>query len=367
MLTIAILLSLFTSCEKEKEPNLMEVTTVKYTMPEETAQHEGTWLQWPHNDLYGPYYQDDVEPTWIAMTKALLTSEKVHIIVKNEAHKNHVISVLTTAALPLTNIDFFLFETNDVWVRDNGPVFVFDQSNKLTILDWGFNGWGGDVAYKKCDVIPNSVSSQIDIPRIDLSDCVMEGGAIEHDGNGTMMATRSSVTHESRNPNLTESEIEKYLTAYLGITKFIWFDGVYGNDITDMHIDGFMKFANESTILTMNRADLDYWMLTNDEINTLYNATNTKGEPYEFVYVPLTKNNVKTTRGEVLKMKGSYANYYIANTVVLVPTYKDENDAEALRIIQGIYPNRTVVGIDVRNLYEYGGMIHCVTQQQPKE
>lgn len=359
------LLSLLTSCQKENSKDPDQETTISYTMPEEGALHEGTWLQWPHNNLYGQYYRDDIEPTWIAMTKALQSGEKVHIIVYNETEKKHVIDVLTASNVSLINIDFFVYQTNDVWVRDNGPVFVTDNNNKLTILDWGFNGWGGDVVYSKCDIIPKNISNDIGITRVDLSAMVLEGGAIEHDGNGTMMATRSSVTHKSRNPLLTEAEIENYLSKYLGIKKFIWFEGVYGQDITDMHIDGFMKFANETTILTLSREDLDYWMLSSDEINTLLNATNTKGEPYKYVYVPLTKNNVVTTRGKKLDYKGSYANYYIANTVVLVPTYNDENDKVALGIIQNLYPNRTVVGVDVRNLYEYGGMIHCVTQQQP--
>jgi hypothetical protein len=205
----------------------------------------------------------------------------------------------------------------------------------------------------------------IGIPRIDLNGMVLEGGAIEHDGNGTMMATRSSVTHSSRNPSLTEAQIEDTLTTYMGITKFIWLDGVYGQDITDMHIDGYVKFANDSTIVTMDSTDLDYWYVSGPEIDIIYNATNTSGDSYNIVIVPLTQNDVLTTIGTNLGYKGSYCNYYIANDVVLVPTYNDPNDASALAIIQGIYPNRTVIGIDVRNLYEYGGMIHCITQQQP--
>ena len=336
-----------------------------YIMPEETAEHEGTWLQWPHNYLYGPYYRDDVEPTWIAMTNALQSGEKVHIIAYDEIEKTHIISVLTDSSIPLDNIDFFIHETDDVWIRDNGPVFVYDQNNDLTILDWGFNGWGGDTPYSKCDVIPQSVSDDLNLPRIDLSVMVLEGGAIEHDGKGTMMATRSSITHASRNPNLSETQIENYLTTNMGITKFIWLDGVYGQEITDMHIDGVMKFANENTIVTMNNTDLLYWGLLQTDIDILYAATDINNEAYNFIYIPLTQNNVSTTYGTNLSYKGSYANYYSANTVVLVPTYNDVNDAVAISIIEGIYPNKTVLGIDVRNIYEYGGMIHCITQQQP--
>ncbi len=345
------------------QPTLAQ--TILYTMPEETEEHEGTWLQWPHNHLYGPYYRDDVEPTWIAMTNALQSREKVHIIAYDAAEQSHIISVLTSAAVPLGNVDFFVHETDDVWIRDNGPMFVYDQNDELIILDWGFNGWGGDTPYSLCDVIPQGVSMDLSLPRVDLGAMVLEGGAIEHDGNGTMMATRSSVTHSSRNPSLTETQIEEYITTNTGITKFIWLDGLYGSEITDMHIDGFVKFANDSTIVTMNNADLLYWEVTQSDIDLLYGATDINAVPYNFVYIPLTQNDVVTAYGTNLGYKGSYVNYYIANTVVLVPTYEDPNDAVAMAIIQGLYPGRAVVGIDVRNLYEYGGMVHCVTQQQP--
>lgn len=145
----------------------------------------------------------------------------------------------------------------------------------------------------------------------------------------------------------------------------IWLEGVTGLDITDMHIDGFMKFINSSTMLTMEKDDLLDMGLSEKDANTLYAATNAKGEQYKKVYVPATKNNVKTAYGKQLDYKGSYVNYYVANGVVLVPNYGDVNDEVANKIIQKQYPDRKVIGIDVRNLYENGGMVHCVTQQQP--
>ena len=333
-----------------------------YYIPGEDFQHEGTWLQWPHNDLYGPYYQSDVEATWVSMTKALQSSEKVHIIAKDTLHQQYIIRMLSNAE----NIDFHIHPTNDVWVRDNGPFFVYNQQDSLHILDWKFNGWGGDVPYAKCDRIPTLISAAIQVPKIDI-EMVLEGGAVEHDGRGTAMLTKSSTTHTNRNPNITEEQIEGYLKKYLGFKKVIWLDGVAGKDITDMHIDGFVKFANDSTLVTMSRDDLRYWLLTKKEIDTIYHATNLKGEKYQLIQLPLTKRVVKTTHGKKLKVKGSYCNYYIANTTVLVPIYNDPNDKVALEIIQALYPNRKVIGINVQNLYEYGGMIHCITQQQPIE
>ena len=337
----------------------------QYVMPEETVEHEGTWLQWPHHHTYGMFYRNSLDDTWVEMTSSLISSEKLHIVAYNATERDRIITLLNNASVPLANIDFYIHENDDVWVRDNGPMFVYDTNNDLTILDWGFNGWGNDAPYSKCDVIPTSLSNDLTLPVVDLSAMVLEGGAIEHDGNGTMMATRSSVTHSSRNPGLTENQIENYLTTNMGISNFIWLDGVYGSEITDMHIDGFVKFANDSTIVTFNNSDLQYWELSQQDIDTLLNAKNNNGVAYNFVIVPLTQNNVTTAYGNQLDYKGSYCNYYIANSVVLVPNYNDPNDAVANSIIQGLYPNRTVVGIDVRNLYENGGMIHCVTQQQP--
>lgn len=338
---------------------------ILYNAPAETAPHEGTWLQWPHNNLYGPWYQDDVEPTWIAMTNALQSGEKVHIVAYDADELAHIQEVLSNADVPLTNVDFFIFPTDDVWVRDNGPMFVYDTNNNLTVLDWGFNGWGHDTPYTLCDAVPPLVGNALNLPIVDLSAMVLEGGAIVHDGDGTMMATRSSIVHASRNPLLSEIEIEDYLTTYMGIEHFIWLDGVYGLEITDMHIDGFAKFVDSSTMVTMEENDLAYWEVPQNDINTLYSATNQSGVPYTYVYLPLTENDVVTTFGWNLGYKGSYVNYYVGNSVVVVPTYNDPNDAVAIDILQGVYPNRTVVGIDVRNIYEYGGMIHCFTQQQP--
>lgn len=337
----------------------------QFVMPEETIEHEGTWLQWPHQYTYGIFYRNSLDNTWVEMTSALVNSEKVHIVAYNTTEKNRIIALLNNATVSMINIDFFIHENDDVWVRDNGPMFVYDINNDLTILDWGFNGWGNDAPYSKCDVIPTSLANDLDLPVVDLSPMVLEGGAIENDGNGTMIATRSSITHSSRNPGLTESQIENYLSTNMGISNFIWLNGVYGSEITDMHIDGFVKFANDSTIVTFNNSDLQYWELSQQDIDTLLNAKNINGVAYNFVIVPLTQNNVTTAYGNQLDYKGSYCNYYIANSIVLVPNYNDPNDAVANSIIQGLYPSRTVIGIDVRNLYENGGMIHCVTQQQP--
>ena len=346
---------------------VLNAQTIQYTMPGEGMQHEGTWLQWPHNFTYPPWHQDDNEPAFIEMVAALETGENVHIIVYDVNEQTHVQQALTTASIPLTNIDFYIHQNDDYWVRDNGPIFVYDANNDLTILDFGFNGWGGDAPFVLDDLIPTLLASDLSLPIIDLSAFVFEGGSIEIDGNGSVLLTRSSITAADRNPNLTESQIEDYMTTYLGLTNFIWLDGQFGGnlDITDMHIDGFAKFADANTIITMSNTDLTYWGLSNQDITTLNAAADVNGTPYSFINLPLTQNDVTTSWGGNVQFKGSYVNYYVANYAVLVPIYNDPNDVLALSIIQTAYPSKTVIGIDCSNMFYEGGMVHCVTQQQP--
>lgn len=343
-------------------------TEILYTMPAESSPHEGTWLQWPHKYQYGETYRNRLEPTWVAMTGEIVSGERVHIIAYNQEVKERVISQLTKASIALDKVDFYLFKTNDVWVRDNGPIYVRDKSGTLTIEGWGFNGWGDKMAFNYDEQIPQQVATAQKMPFVELNKkMILEGGAVELDGKGSLMATRSSILNSNRNPGMTQQQAEGLLKAYLGATHFIWLDGVAGLDITDMHIDGFARFGENNTIVTMSRNDLYYWELTEDDINTLYNAKNINGGAYAYVTLPLTQNNVVTTFGKDLGYKGSYVNYYISNDKVLVPNYNDSNDSKANAIIQTLYPDRKVAGIDVRNLYENGGMVHCVTQQQPKE
>ncbi len=371
---LLLIVSFFSSCKKEQVPDPSQVQ-VLYTMQEETMPHEGTWLQWPHQYQFGIQYRNELDPTWVAMTAALVTGENVHIIAYDQNEKDRITALLNNAAVPLTNVDFSIYPTDDVWVRDNGPIFVKDTNGNIAIQDWGFNGWGQKtdffsgqpLQYANCDAVPSQIADDRAITLIDLnSTMINEGGSVVMDGNGTLMACKSSILNSNRNPGMTQEEAEAIFKENLGATHFIWLDGQAGLDITDQHIDGFAVFGNDSTIVTMDQVDLrDYDVLQTD-IDKLYAASNKDGVPYNLVFVPLTQNNVRKTDGTNLGYKGSYINYIVSNDKVLVPNYNDPNDANANAIIQTIYPNRTVVGIDVRNLYESGGMVHCVTQQQPQ-
>lgn len=369
-------LMLLTSCETEEidtqnstnvDSNNRTATDILYTMPDEADQHEGTWLQWPHHYQYGTTYRKRLDATWVVMTKALVSGEKVHIVAYNSTEKDRIQKLLVTAGVPLQNVEFKIYATDDVWVRDNGPIYVKDKNGQLLIEDWGFNGWGKKAYYQNCNVIPSKIGKDQNQKVIDLNSLMTnEGGAVEMDGNGTFIATKSAILNKNRNPNMTQAQAEANFTKYLGVTNFIWLDGVAGLEITDMHIDGFVKFANKNTLITMSEDDLLNWEVPAKDIDKIYVAKNKDGVAYNIVNLPLTQKNVVTEYGKNLGYQGSYVNYYIANKSILVPNYNDPNDVIANQIIQKLYPNRKVIGIDVRNLYANGGMVHCVTQQQPK-
>ncbi|MBN2651137.1 MAG: agmatine deiminase family protein [Spirochaetales bacterium] len=333
----------------------------EYFFPAEDLEHEGTWLQWPHDRTYGEGNRDELEPIWVAMTEALSTGEDVYIIAYDEMEKSHILSVLGSSSTDMSRVHIMVAKTDDTWVRDNGPLFVFDKDGKMYIQNWKFNGWGKKCPFLNDDKIPSLAGDFLDLPVIDVG-MVLEGGSFETDGKGTCIATRSSITNSNRNPLLGLKGVERYLSKYLGFSNFIWLDGVVGADITDFHIDGFVKFLDEKTIITMSEDDLATgWGVPDKDIDRLFAAKNSDGRNYDFVFLPLTSINV-----DGLDYQGSYLNFYIGNSVVLVPNYGDVNDDVANGIISRLYPGRQVVGIDVRALYKYGGMIHCVTQQQPK-
>jgi agmatine deiminase len=331
----------------------------KYIMPPEEAPHEGTWLQWPHNYGYDRKHIQRYEATFIHMTRVLSQGENVHIIAYNREEKRRIKTILKNIAdVDMDRISFLIGKTDDVWIRDNGPIFVRDveEPQQLFVQNWIFSGWGQKAEYNLCNQIPKLVGTHLTLPVVDVG-MVNEGGSIELDGRGTLMAKKSSILNNNRNPGWTLEDAEAYFRYYLGVTNFIWLDGGKGQDITDDHIDGTARFVhNGSTIVTFYPYDSS----SRKEYNILKNATDVDGKNYSIVHLPLTSRKLRRLRDW-----GTYINFYVANEVVLVPKYGDKNDRSAQEIIQKLYPERRVVGVDVLELAWDGGMIHCVTQQQP--
>ncbi|MFU0841802.1 MAG: Agmatine deiminase [Burkholderia sp.] len=343
-----------------ENPNMPEA---QYFFPDESLPHEGTWLIWPHARTYGAKYAAAIEPIWVQMTLALHTGERVHIIARDEALRARVTKLLSEKGADLSKIDFLVAPSDDVWARDTGPMFVFDKANRLYIADFAFDGWGRKTPFANDDRIPRAVSKAIGVPRLDIPGFVLEGGAVELSPDGTLLATKSAVISKARNPGMPQAEAEAYLRRYLGAKRFIWLEGVTGEDITDAHIDGFARFYDADTLLTVPESDFFelYEHADPKDYEKLTAATNAAGKRYRIVEVPLTARNVKG-----LGYKGSYLNFYVGTKAVLLPVYGDRNDKKAEAILQGLYPGRRIVPINVAALYKNGGMLHCVTQQQPR-
>jgi len=312
-------------------------------------------------------YREQVEGIWIQMTKELHIGENVHIIVDNEDEKKHVVEKLSEEKIDLNKIDFLVKRIDDVWVRDNGPIFVWDDQGKPVITDWNFNGWGGRMPHEFDTQASAYISEYTNIPRIAVQGVRLEGGGIEVDGRGSFLAAKTSIINDNRNPGISQAEIEEAIAKHFGVSNFVWITGLSGDDpggeMTDFHIDGAARFSDSNTILyeADPYGESEPYMLATYEkhYNELRNARDIDGNPFKLIPVPLTRYNVSG-----LDYQGSYLNYYIGNEVVLVPTYGDENDTLGMQIIEGQFPGRRVAGIDVCPLYPYGGMIHCVTQQQ---
>ena len=366
MKIFAVLLSLFllTGCSEAGLSSGGDAgEKTQFYFPSEDKGHEGTWLNWPHHYTYGLEYRQELEPIWIQMADSLHEGENIHIIAYNEKEQERIASLLREAGLNMDKVDFTIAKTDDVWSRDTGPMFVMNAEGKAFIADFAFDGWGGKTPCKHDDAVPQAVATAKNFPILSIPDFVLEGGSVELDGSGTAMICKSSVVSKNRNSGKSIAEAEAYLMKYLGAANFIWLEGVLDEDITDAHIDGIARFYDDKTLLTVSEDDFLqlYEGIQVRDYKTLLTAVNVKGEPYKVLELPMTAKNV-----EGLDYKGSYLNYYVGNKVVLLPVYADENDTIAVDILSRLYQNKEIIPINVTPLYQYGGMLHCVTQQQPQ-
>jgi agmatine deiminase len=333
-----------------------------YRMPAEWEKHDAIWLSWPHDPTTFPACVCKVEETYVQIIKEIHTSENVNLFVKDEAMKQKATSMLQKAGVDFGKIRFFMFDYADVWFRDYGPTFIINNKRELAMVNWIFNTWGDkyDELLKDKD-IPQVINKQMQLtcfkPQI-----VLEGGSIDVNGKGTLLTTEQCLLNRNRNPDLTREDIEKYLKDHLGITHFIWLkNGICGDD-TDGHIDDLARFVNPNTIVCAyedDQSDINYEALKgNYEI--LRQSKDQDGNPISVIKLPMPGNV-----GTECRLPASYTNFYIGNTKVLVPIFNHKNDKEALEILQKVFPDRKVVGINCADLVNGYGTIHCISQQQP--
>ena len=345
-----------------------------FHMPAEWEEHEGTWLQWPQDKLYHGY-ELKLEKIWISMVEALHQHENVHLIIADERQGDHILHQLNYHAIGMDNIDFHILPSDDVWARDNGPIFVVSDDGEVAITDWDFNGWGGRFPSLLDNQVPSIIGERLSM-QVFKAPMVLEAGAVEVNGKGTFLATRTSIIDTFRNPGMSQADIEENLRQYLGVTHFIWLTGAgrgecdQWGDETDSHIDIVARFTNENTVLhnwTDDESDPRHAMLTRS-YQELKASSTESGEPINLVPLPVpevyqTSSMTKWRKSSLAD--AAYSNYLIANGVVLVPVYGHANDERGMKIIAEQFHDREVVGIEVVALIEHGGAIGCVTQPQP--
>lgn len=336
-----------------------------YSMPAEWAPHRATWLSWPHNRETWPTALEKVREVWIRMVCALAPHEKVHLLVNDHAAEQEVRSRLSRAGALSDNVTLLTIPTVDVWMRDYGLTFVTRDSNDQPLAgnDWIFNGWGGKYkAYEEDDGVARQIASLLDIP-VFLHDIVLEGGSIEVNGAGTCLATEQCLLHKNRNPHLNRGQIEERLMDSLGVSHFIWLgEGVAGDD-TDGHIDDIARFVDPATIVCALEADAkdDNYRALQQNYERLQAATDQDGKHFSVVTLPCPR----AIYSDGARLPASYANFYIANEIVLVPIFDDPNDANAMGVLQDLFARRKVVGLGCKEVVAGLGAIHCVTQQEP--
>lgn len=336
-----------------------------YRFPAEWEEHEATWLSWPHKEESWPDKLDEIYPYYCEFIKVLSESEFVRINVVDEEMRKFAMDCIMQSGANLENVEFFIHPTNDAWCRDHGPAFLInpEAEQKKVIVDWGYNAWGDKYPpYDLDDDIPTKIGEEFDIP-VFYPKIVMEGGSVDFNGKGTVLTSKSCLLNPNRNPHLTQEQIEQYLRDFYGVEQILWVDdGIVGDD-TDGHIDDTIRFVNENTVLAVvedNPEDENYAILQRN-LEQLKEMRLPNGEPLNIVELPMPDPVVWDGQ----RLPASYANFYIANKSVIVPTYRCEKDAIALEIIQKYFPDRKVVGIDSTEIIWGLGSFHCLSQQEP--
>jgi agmatine deiminase len=309
-----------------------------------------------------------VEEIYLQMIAALAPHEIVNLLV-DDIETEQTIREKCGPAIA-ANSRFHHLQTVDAWIRDYGPNFVIGPSGELAYNDWIFNAWGNKYEeLKKDDSIPSRLEPLLKLQRFSPG-IVMEGGSIEVNGAGCVLTSEQCLLNPNRNPGLSQTEIEQYLKDYLGVTKVLWLgEGIVGDD-TDGHIDDIARFVAPDVIVCAveeDPVDANFEILQ-DNLARLRSMTDATGNSFEIVTLPMPGivGGESTTARDLERLPASYANFYIANSVVLAPVFGHANDARAVEILQKFFPTRRVVPINCEPLVWGMGTIHCVTQQQPR-
>jgi len=358
-----------------------------YRMPAEWERQQAVWLQWPEKypspkRKHRLNYQMAMEKTWLLMSSELHKHVKVCILAHNAKHRDHIQSMMAYFGYDMSRVELYVTPMADVWHRDSGPIFVVNNQGKLAVTDWNFNGWGTYPQWGDAERhIPQTIADILEVP-IFKAPLVTEGGAIEVNGSGSLMATKSSIINDNRNPGMNQEEIENGLGEYIGVTNFIWLSGAPPDvceqklgDGTDYHVDIAARFVDKNKVLyawTDDRDDPRYPYLKR-HLEELKAAHDENGGPLSLIPLYLPDGGVYSIgeRNDPALSMGSsftdasYLNYLVSNDIVLVPAFGNANDVKAQELLADCFSGRRIVPIPTVSLTAEGGAIHCVTQQQP--
>jgi len=343
------------------------VTVAKPRLPAEWEPQSAVMLTWPHADTDWAPLLTEAEAVYLEIACHVIQYQKLIIACHDRGHLNRIKVLLNEANIAPDRLLLAIAPGNDTWARDHGPLTVITEQAPL-LLDFRFNGWGGKYAAELDDQITRRLASAGcfgDVP-LQPVELTLEGGAVETDGQGTLLATEGSVITYSRNPGLAKQEIEKRLRELLGIEHFLWLKhGHLRGDDTDGHIDTLARFCDAETIayVTCLPEDEDFAQIEamDRELAALRTAD---GRPYRLVPLPPLQPQYNE---DGRRLPATYANFLIINGAVLLPIYNDPADGEAIRILGACFPGREIIPIDCRTLIRQNGSLHCITMQIPAQ
>lgn len=335
-----------------------------FRFPAEWEKHRATWLSFPQNAETWEDRLPTVYPSYLKFIQILSQSEIVCINAEKKLIENTILPLFDAHEIDKNRVEFYDFKTNDSWCRDHGPAFLLNDATKeKAIVSWEYNAWGGKYPpFDSDNAIPVKIADALKL-RTFSPKIVMEGGSIEVNGNGALLTSKSCLLNKNRNPHLSQLEIENYLIEYYGVEQILWVtDGIVGDD-TDGHIDDTTRFVNETTVLSVvehNKSDDNYEPLKKN-LEDLAKLRLLNGQPLSIVELPMPS----PVYSEGVRLPASYANFYISNEHIIVPTYRCATDEIALEIIQNQFQTRKVVGVDSTEIIWGLGSFHCLSQQEP--
>lgn len=347
----------------------MKNTIEKVRVPAEWEKHEATWLGWPHNKEDWPGKFIPIPWVYAEIVKKISEGEKVKIFVESKEHEKKARFVLASANADLNNVEFFKLKTDRGWMRDACPAFIKNKK-EITLVNFRFNGWAKYSNYKKDEKIPNFISKKLNLRNVKAEyknkQVVLEGGAIDYNGHGTLIATEECLINDKvqvRNPGFTKQDYEEVFYKYLGIKKILWLGkGIVGDD-THGHVDDLCRFVSKDTVLLVQEKNVkdENYKLLHENKERLQDLKLANGSKIQTEFLPMPEPVI--FKGQ--RLPASYANFYISNSAVIVPTFNDPNDKYALGIISELITDRPVIGIHAVDLVWGLGTLHCLTHEQP--